>query len=453
MKRILTSFLFAALILTGCSEPKPVTITGVIKNYDNTPSSLATFFSADGVFYDDSITINPDGTFAYEKMIEKTVTGFISARGKGTQYAILIPGEDYKFEIDMSEKPAIWTYEGRNKAEQDYYLYFKEAISTIGDKYVYPETFKECAEHWDAVGEELAAKMSMMKNRQAINYFKKRLPELVNYNKFNFVFYLRQRGLSFDSDEDYNAYFNSIDLTREDNVKNFLSRMITVKEALYSDTIPELDRHLAATRELSPSKEVADSLCAKYITNIILDGKILNDHEAEVLSEEVDNVIKDEETKSEYHRIIEKAKTLFSGSDAIDFEIIDRDGNSLKLSSFAGKAVYIDFWATWCLPCCMEIPHMEKIAAKYANDKRIVCMSVSFDKNLDDWNEKLSADKPQWPQYRTNDAGREISLAYGFRGIPRFMLFDKEGKIVSVYAPRPSEADALTSLIDSVIEK
>lgn len=449
MKRIAAGIAAVLLLVSGCSDPEPVIVSGSIKGYDGSFSSLATFFSAEGVFFDDSITVSPDGTFYYEKMVEKPVTGFISTRGRGTQYTILLPGETYKYEIDLSVNPAIWNYEGRNKAEQDFYVYFKDTLSTIGRKY--PETFKECAEFWDARGEEVKSRISTMKNRQAIRYFEKRLPEMLAYNKFNFVWQLRQRGLALDSDEDYNAFFNSIDLTDESNVKGLLSRMISVKKTLYPDSIPEISRELAATRELSPTRAISDSLCAKYITNILLDGKITTMYEADVLTEEVDKLITDEGKRDEYHAIIEKAKTLFTGSDAIDFEIVDTGGKVHRLSDFKGKVVYIDFWATWCLPCCLEIPHMEKIAARYAGDSRIVCMSVSFDKDLDNWREKLDMDKPQWPQYRTDDAGQEITLAYGFRGIPRFMLFDKEGKIVTVYAPRPSEYDSLTSLIGSVL--
>ena len=449
MKRSLIALAAALVTLAGCG-PKPMTITGTIKDYDGDPEALYMFISGDK-FLEDSIFVQPDGTFSYERMIEDVSTGFLSIRGKGTESTVFIPGEAYHYDIDKSLKPAIWTYSGKNKAEIDYYDYFKDATSAINVDF--PDSFKAYSEYWDNIQKEASDKMAPMRNKKAIKYFKEKLPLYVTLNKISYAGYLRREGLRLDSDPDYNEFFNSIDLTDETNEKYCLNRMVDFKKDMYCDTISEIVRQLDAIRELSPRKEVADSLATKYLERIILDGKITTQYDANVLSSEVDNVITDSETAANYHAIIDKATTLFEGADALDFEMIDQSGKVIRLSDFKGKVVYIDFWATWCLPCCMEIPSMEKIAARYAGDRRIACISVSFDKDIASWESKLAFDKPQWAQYRTDDGGKAISLAYGFRGIPRFMLFDKNGKIVTVYAPRPSSGEELTTLIDSVLDK
>ncbi len=56
----------------------------------------------------------------------------------------------------------------------------------------------------------------------------------------------------------------------------------------------------------------------------------------------------------------------------------DAKGKKFRLSDFHGKAVYIDVWATWCGPCCAEIPHMEKLAAHYAKKIKKSFCSVSL---------------------------------------------------------------------------
>ncbi|MBQ0123855.1 MAG: redoxin family protein [Bacteroidales bacterium] len=440
----------SALLIVACA-PKPATIKGVIKDYDGSISSLSLFVSGDGGYLNDSIVVNTDGTFAYEKVIDHPYTGFISLGRPGSEWLVFLPEQAYYYEIEMNAKPSVWTYTGKNQAEIDFYKYYKEATSSIGIQY--PDTFKEYSEFCDERMAEVMGRMSQMKNRDAIDYFKRKTVQAIGMNKFNYVWQIKKRGQALDSDPDYNEYFNSLDLNDPEVVKDYLPRMILVKKDMYSDTIPEVIRKIAATRELQPNKDAGDSLIFKDITNIILDAEITTQQEADALTEAVNDVVADEETKAKYLGLIEKACTLFEGADAIDFEIIDRDGKTVKLSDFKGKAVYVDFWATWCLPCCMEIPFMEKIAAKYANEKRIACISVSFDKSIEDWNEKLEMDKPQWPQYRAADGGKSIMKDYGFRGIPRFMLFDKEGKIVSPSAPRPSDSAALTELIDKVINK
>ena len=139
---------------------------------------------------------------------------------------------------------------------------------------------------------------------------------------------------------------------------------------------------------------------------------------------------------------------LRKGAPAIDFEMTDAKGKKFRLSDFHGKAVYIDVWATWCGPCCAEIPHMEKLAAHYAKNKKIVLLSISLDKNKAKWEKKLAEDKPQWRQFICLDAfDSEVCKNYGINAIPRFLFFDKDGKVISLDAPRPSSAK-ITEYID-----
>jgi peroxiredoxin len=66
------------------------------------------------------------------------------------------------------------------------------------------------------------------------------------------------------------------------------------------------------------------------------------------------------------------------GSVAEDFSLRDVDGKTVSLSDFAGKVVLIDFWATWCVPCNAELPHLEQLYETY-KDKGFVVLAVSMD--------------------------------------------------------------------------
>lgn len=132
---------------------------------------------------------------------------------------------------------------------------------------------------------------------------------------------------------------------------------------------------------------------------------------------------------------------LAAGSMAKDFEMHDRDGNLVKLSDLKGKLVYLDVWATWCGPCVEEIPHMEKLYEQYKNDPRVLLVSVSVDSKVDAWKKKLDEDKPQWPQYIADGKLKDkLYDEYMVVGIPRFMMFDRDGKIVTINAMRPSNS-------------
>ena len=140
---------------------------------------------------------------------------------------------------------------------------------------------------------------------------------------------------------------------------------------------------------------------------------------------------------------------LLPGNTAPDFAVNDVKGNSLKFSDIIGKGkvVYMDVWATWCGPCCAEIPYMEKLTEHYAGNSKIEIISISIDEKQDKWKKKLEADKPEWKQFIVPDGFKsDLCKEYKISGIPRFMLFDKDGKILNINAPRPSDANIINYL-------
>lgn len=120
--------------------------------------------------------------------------------------------------------------------------------------------------------------------------------------------------------------------------------------------------------------------------------------------------------------------------------LVSPDGNKCKLSDLLGKTVvYIDIWATWCGPCCREIPYMEKLVDRFRGNDAITFVSISRDDNRQAWLRKLDRDKPEWSQYIfEKSSGDEFMDAMGISGIPRFIIIGKDGRFISTDAARPS---------------
>lgn len=131
---------------------------------------------------------------------------------------------------------------------------------------------------------------------------------------------------------------------------------------------------------------------------------------------------------------------LKAGLDAPDFTAQTRTGEAVSLSSLQGKKVYIDVWATWCGPCIREIPAL-KTLEKELHDENIEFVSVSIDKEKDreKWLKMVEEKELAGTQLMAQgDWKSDVTTAYNIKGIPRFLLIDEAGKIVSANAPRPS---------------
>jgi thiol-disulfide isomerase/thioredoxin len=160
-----------------------------------------------------------------------------------------------------------------------------------------------------------------------------------------------------------------------------------------------------------------------------------------------------EKQKAEINNLYGNWKMLAKGEPAPEIIAFDMSGSEMKLSDFKGRYVYVDVWATWCGPCKREIPFLENLQEQYHGNEKIAFASISVDKNKVAW-EKMVKDK-NLGGYQLHTTGvnhATLSQSYKIKGIPRFMLFDPEGKIVDVNAPRPSSKE-IPILFESLFGK
>ena len=110
---------------------------------------------------------------------------------------------------------------------------------------------------------------------------------------------------------------------------------------------------------------------------------------------------------------------------APDFDLPQLDGPNLRLSSFRGKVVLLDFWATWCVPCREETPHFVELQQKYASDLQIIGVS------MDDTPEPVRTFYQQFHMnYPVVMGNAKTGEAYGgVLGLPIAFLIDRDGRI------------------------
>ena len=149
------------------------------------------------------------------------------------------------------------------------------------------------------------------------------------------------------------------------------------------------------------------------------------------------NLVTDDQ-KARAKAIGDKLGESWKGRPWIDFTCPDVNGKMVSLSDFKGKVVVVDVWATWCGPCKYELPYLKKLEEEMRGTD-VVFIGVSVDK---------AEDKQKWIDFvkKENLPGIQLHSAdwgimktdYNIQSIPRFMVFDREGKFVSESAPRPS---------------
>ncbi len=134
----------------------------------------------------------------------------------------------------------------------------------------------------------------------------------------------------------------------------------------------------------------------------------------------------------------------------IEFDnLIDQNGQPLDWSSFDGKVVLIDFWATWCVPCLQEIPVMRK-AFEELSSQGFAILSINMDSDPGALTQFMATERLPWPTYHGGSDGLQpIVERYGVSRFPLTMLTDKSGKVVYLHVRGSDIATKVKQLLNS----
>ena len=405
-KEILTIVLIAAagiyFAMNTNTAPNQVTITGEITN----PRGESVAFSNQDTSY--STSANENGTFSISFNLDSATYLFFEHGVENTAMYVN-PGDKIKLTIDTELFDETIKYEGSIESSflaKKYLL--KEENDFFGEVY-YMSSTKEYKAYLDSYKNSVINEFGNITDSTFIN------SEITGIDKDIVYFIGRQEKLAEYSEDAKTYMWETRNIARDFN-------FYTALDSLNSTDFNNMaEQYTAAFQTLLNNVTDAEFIVTaqekiKKTTDSWLERKTA-----------VDNMPKE-------------------GEAAIDFNYPDIDENEFSLASFKGNLVYVDVWATWCGPCKAEIPSLQKLEKDY-HGKDITFISVSVDTDKEAW-EKMVADKELGGVQLWADGWSKITKDYAIFGIPRFMLFDAEGNVISTNAPRPS-SEEIRELIEA----
>lgn len=396
--------------------------------------------------------VSPDGRFSF--MIEIPAEGFYAVGLPGS-YGLLIPvylkpGDNAEMEIYYDENYFRNRFT-RNNTPENVMLGLWAAMSeTVREKAIYPHTGPGRRSTYEDFYPDLEALISEAQNfkkdiHTRNSKFNASMEQLVDFNIEYYALRYMRTERSKQSEARYvkpDIYTSMIRPNRfSDNAV-----LATLHGAAY---ISDYMDHAAANMSVEEKNVymATDAVRGVYYLPEILKASdysaylVQMEHYGKYLGTEKQRKIAEEFGSNLYDP--------YANSIAVDFTYPDIDGKDVSLSDFVGKVVVVDVWATWCAPCKAEIPHLKKLEEEFADNDGVVFIGVSVDerKNYEKWRNMVRDEKLPGTHLFA-DGGRKIRNDYKIKGIPRFLVFAKDGSIVSAQAPRPSSPDLKT-----IIEK
>lgn len=460
MKRTFYLF-FALLAVAACStkEPKVSIFSGQIIN----PADNIAFLISEGVT--DTISLNEDGTFSKEITLSHP-SYFTLKNGRGSTIIFALPGEDLKATINLKDPSETPVFEGKT-ADINQYIHKVSAIArSIAPKYreLYSAPRDIFVLKLDSIKNEYSTllKNSDIHNKSFLELENARIGYMIRNLLHDYPVYKSYFAPedSVNYEDDY-KFSENIDYNKPEHLhiaayadlimKNFQLLFQSISSAEQNVGKSEFEKMVIYFEKVDSL--VSDSKIRDFIKhNSVIEA--IQWSSLEVSKNVVEHFLRSASTES-YRNIVANAfarrMLLAPGANAPEFTLTGIDGAEYSLKDFRGKLVYIDFWATWCRPCLMEIPHLTKLKEAYKN-KPIAFVAISVDSDKSAWEEMVKRDKLSGYQlYAENNWQSETAKNYQVRGIPTFVLIDGEGKIIEYNAPRPSNSE-INLLIDKYLK-
>ena len=378
----------------------------------------------------------------------------------GDQYTemFLVPGDSLHVVCDYSDFDSTLYYTGKGAADNNYLA--AESLQDY-DKKANRYSFFSDAEQYKRYEDSLeTANNEFLKSHDSplfSNAFRNYITTTTKYRYINprWMFKITydkatKKITMRDLPEEYFSFLKTIDLNEQQSSENteysvavdrYINEVNDAKvRKTILDTITEIQKNkMLITQNYNFRKSilkgrVLDYQLTTFLKNTI--GRFNSDRKF------MDELIEDYKTvckNPEYIAIIDenyaRANKLSAGKPSPDFALLNMDGNIVSLSSLKGKVVFIDYWATWCVPCIVAMPVTHKLIEKFKDNKDVVFLNVNVNDDFTKWKNFVTKEKMSGENlYANKEQSDNLYKSYNIIGIPHYVLIDKQGKMIETNA-------------------
>ncbi|MDI1234929.1 MAG: TlpA disulfide reductase family protein [bacterium] len=465
MKKIIFVSLLILLIRNGSSQ---VIISGQIKNAPDSSEVTITRYKSSFEFEKiilGKVMPDKDGKFILHLNFDKAGEATFGIADQVT-YMYLVPKDSLNMTIDYERFDSSLLYSGKGSADNNYMA--ADLLANFNWNAQLHREFTD-ANKFAAFEDSLERENQLfLKKYKSSTFTKEFYTHITATTKYRYIY------PRFMFKIRYNPETNAMEEAKvPENYFDFLKKMnINDQQAAENSTYESALGNTYFYEICYPKilKEVADSLSPKEKTTLLLTKEynvrktlfkdeirdyqltyFMNMHISQAASdvkllEEFMKAYRMDCKNLTYISIIEnlyvQTMSLAKGRPAPEFVLLDAEGKQVALSSLKGKVVYIDFWATWCAPCLSEMPNSHKLSEKFKDNKDVVFLYVNVRDDEENWKKFIAKGTLQGVNLFANETqSSELYKVYNFKGIPHYVLIDKNGNLINADAERPSSIE------------
>jgi thiol-disulfide isomerase/thioredoxin len=461
-----------------------VFISGHVKNYHkDSKAANSVMFIINDLVQNDQITyrakIKNDGSYLVS-FVKTGAQDIMMEYNETIQSTIVSPGDRMQIDFDAKEYLQTCSFHGDNAVTNqdarnydialkhnrkaiygdDDYARFKALSASEKDNQ--PEAHKQyLTEHYN---KELTFLESYLASRKSSLTFAKwakadlKYEYLENLMRYTWLHptHNKQKEEDFTIPESYFDFVTKVDLddpnaSISSHYGSYITeyaRFITLKKLGYNRRIDtEINFYVQ-----QPSSFLKDIMLCSFFNNLIQakHTKLLTPYISEFESNVTQLAFK-KRVLSAYNSALSKLNHYTLPQNAIinTNPITEADSIFNKITAkYAGKVVYLDFWATWCGPCRAEMPDAQKLRRQFAG-KDVVFLYLGVESEAKTWKALISELNIQGEHFLlNNNQFNAISEKFSINGIPRYLLIDKGSQVVDDDAKRPSDTKLLKDITD-----